>query len=54
MLLVSAHTAVDSVQLGLNLQNTWLMSVGLGCAPVKDGKTGRKVEVGEKITKYSY
>lgn len=51
---MSANTAVDSVQLRLNLQNTWLMSVGLNCAPVKDGKTGRKPEAGEKITEYSY
>ncbi|KAK4823798.1 hypothetical protein QYF61_006520 [Mycteria americana] len=43
-LLMSANTAVDSVQLRLNLPNTWVMSVGLNCAPVKDGKTGRKLE----------
>lgn len=49
----SANAAVDSVQLRLNLQNTWLMFVGLSCTPVKDGKTGRKLEADEKINDYS-
>lgn len=50
---MSANTSVDSVQLRLNLQNTWLMSVGLNCAPMKDGNSGRKLKADEKITEYS-
>ena len=42
------------VHLRLNFQNEGLMSVGLNCALVKNGKTGRKLEAGEKITEYSY
>lgn len=53
MLLRSADRGVGAVHLRLNFQNKWQMSVGLNCAPVKDGKTGRKLEAGEKITEYS-
>lgn len=53
MLLRSVDRGVGAVHLRLNFQNKWQMSVGLNCAPVKDGKTGRKLEAGEKITEYS-
>lgn len=43
----------DFFQLRLNLQNMWVMFVGLNCGPVKDEKTGRKLETAEKITDYS-
>lgn len=47
---MNANTAIGSVQLRLHLQSTWLKSVGLNCAPVKGGETGRKLKAGEKIT----